>query len=72
MYEAFTRPEGRQICLEALPETHPDSDESMLPVMIDYCGRVQHTIGSVDCTRASNDWSKGATAGGEGIESSYG
>ncbi|KAF9509263.1 hypothetical protein BS47DRAFT_1365376 [Hydnum rufescens UP504] len=69
MYEAFTHPEDRQIRLEELPESPLDSDESMLPVMIDHHGRVQHTIGSVDRARASNDWSGGATLGGEGINS---
>ncbi|KAF9508411.1 hypothetical protein BS47DRAFT_1365952 [Hydnum rufescens UP504] len=69
MYEAFTRPEDHRIHLEELPESPLDSDESMLPVMIDHRGRVQHTIGSVDRARASNNWSGGATLGGEGINS---
>ncbi|KAF9520235.1 hypothetical protein BS47DRAFT_1452012 [Hydnum rufescens UP504] len=69
MYKAFTHPEDRQIRLEELPESPLNSDESMLLVMIDHCGRVQHTIGSVDHARASNDWSGGATLGGEGINS---
>ncbi|KAF9510180.1 hypothetical protein BS47DRAFT_1396179 [Hydnum rufescens UP504] len=69
MYEAFTHPEDHRIRLEELPESPLNSDESMLPVMIDHRGRVQHTIGSVDRARASNDWSGGATLGGEGINS---
>ncbi|KAF9507314.1 hypothetical protein BS47DRAFT_1398729 [Hydnum rufescens UP504] len=67
MYKAFTRPEDHQIHLEELPESPLDSGESMLPVMIDHRGRVQHTIRSVDHARASNDWSGGAMLGGEGI-----
>ncbi|KAF9507285.1 hypothetical protein BS47DRAFT_1366746 [Hydnum rufescens UP504] len=69
MYEAFTCPEDRRIHLEELPESPLDSDESMLPVMIDHRGQVQHTIRSVDHARASNNWSGGATLGGEGINS---
>ncbi|KAF9520044.1 hypothetical protein BS47DRAFT_1357777 [Hydnum rufescens UP504] len=69
MYKAFTHPEDCQIHLEELPESPLNSDESMLPVMIDHHGQVQHTIGSVDCARASNNWSGGATLGGEGINS---
>ncbi|KAF9504494.1 hypothetical protein BS47DRAFT_1368740 [Hydnum rufescens UP504] len=40
MYEAFTHPEDHWICLEELPESPLDSDESMLPVMIDHRGPV--------------------------------
>ncbi|KAF9510558.1 hypothetical protein BS47DRAFT_1407607 [Hydnum rufescens UP504] len=69
MYKAFTHPEDHRICLEELPESPLNSDESMLPVMIDHHGRVQHTIGSVDHARASNNWSGGAMLGGEGINS---
>ncbi|KAF9517090.1 hypothetical protein BS47DRAFT_1436068 [Hydnum rufescens UP504] len=56
MYKAFTHPEDHRIHLEELPESPLDSDESMLPVMIDHHG-------------ASNNWSGGATLGGEGINS---
>ncbi|KAF9508033.1 hypothetical protein BS47DRAFT_1398156 [Hydnum rufescens UP504] len=48
MYEAFTHPEDHRIHLEELPESPLNSDESMLPVMINHHGQVQHTIGSVD------------------------
>ncbi|KAF9503580.1 hypothetical protein BS47DRAFT_1369435 [Hydnum rufescens UP504] len=69
MYEAFTHPEDHQIHLEELPESPLDSDESMLLVMINHHGQVQHTIRSVDHARALNNWSGGATLGGDGINS---
>jgi hypothetical protein len=68
MYEAFTCPEGRRIRLEELPEPALESEESMLPIMIDHRGRVQHTIGSVDRAEGSKDWSKGDNAGDEGAQ----
>jgi hypothetical protein len=68
MYEAFTHPNGCAIHLQELPEPNVDSDEATVPIMVDHLGCTQHTIGSVDCAKASNNWSKGAVMGGEGVD----
>jgi hypothetical protein len=60
MYEAFTRPADQRIRLEELPELTDGSDDSALTIMVDHRGQPQHTIGSVDLAKSSNDWSKGA------------
>src|SRR6202040_2079242 len=69
MYEAFTCPNSHTICLEELPEPNPNSNEATVPIMINHLGRVQHTMGSVDHAKSSNDWSKGAIMGDGGVGS---
>ena len=38
MYDAFTRPEDCRICLGELPEYTSDSEEAILPIMVDHLG----------------------------------
>jgi hypothetical protein len=68
MYEAFTCPNGCAIHLEELLELDANSNEATVLIMVDHLGCTQHTIGSVDHAKASNNWSKGAVMGGEGVD----